>query len=269
MGGVEISNPSGRRCTLGFNTILSSTQNANYDFGQYFVTNAHCTSVLGYNDGTQFYQPDQQTSPAFAQEVREPLWRTYPAESTCPAGLQCSMADAALVRYNFTDFNWAIGKIARTYGPYSSSLSTPGSSLIDPQSPTFAIKDSAETSAMLGQMVYKMGIATGWTGNPINSTCKDWRLFQNNVPTNFVLMCQYGFPSTSKFGDSGSPVFKLSGTNNSRATITGLTWSDDGGYGMTYFSQYSYIAWELTDRDYSIACPYGGACWPRLAVSGP
>jgi len=85
--------------------------------------------------------------------------------------------------------------------------------------------------------------------------------------TPYVVLCSWSANFTSLPGDSGSPVFmnKL-GSYGNLVQLVGTVWA--GTFGVSTFSFYPYIAWELTGRDTQLACGSVSPCWPRLGVSG-
>lgn len=258
-GGVQIGTAR-QLCTLGFNAYLSSTIRGIYSFERRFVTAAHCTDALGGVEGTAFYQPLRSSGSWVGNEVREPLWN---ASSNCPAGARCAYADVAL--FTYTGHNWELGRIAKTT---SVGVGTqPGSLTIDASSPRFHIRDSVENHTVFsGSYAHKVGAFSGWTTGPVVETCGSRRLIIDGILSNFVLLCQWAFSGGIRVGDSGAPVFVVKGFGVD-VSLAGIVWGGDAN--RTRFSFYSYIAFELTDRDRAFACAGAFPCWPRLTVSSP
>ncbi|MGQ0642753.1 MAG: hypothetical protein ACT4P6_18570 [Gemmatimonadaceae bacterium] len=261
-GGVQIDDRIGL-CTLGFNAYKTRYQfsgpNGPYDLTPYFVTNAHCTNRMGGEEGTFFYQPSHSMDfVSFGNEVREPPWDVASYGNCFSAG--CSLADAALVRYSQTARDWEYGRIARTNSRGSGG--TAGSVIVNQNSPYFRISDTTESSGVFGQIVNKMGAATGWTVGGIVVTCMNHSI----SGTGLTLLCQDGFDARNDFGDSGAPIFWWgAGTT---VTLAGILWGRERVGNRSYFSPYVYVRWELTREDRPLYCP-GSHCWLGLQVSTP
>ena len=72
-----------------------------YSYDHFFVTAAHCMYALGYPSNTPIYSEIDQngTTRIIGYEARQPEWKGPETYYDCPGGSQCSMAEAALVRY--------------------------------------------------------------------------------------------------------------------------------------------------------------------------
>lgn len=271
-GGVRIGS-EGNSCTVGFNAYLSRYDKANpgltglYDFGQYLVTNAHCTQRLGYWDGGYFVQPRLQPVDGHGTELGYE-WRETPWEGTTqymdcvPTFLVCSLADAALVKYSGASPQG--GRIARTVGNPCQTTACPTS--IDPWAPTFRIVDSLQ-NVFAGTRVHKIGSTTGWTSGTVFETCKNFRIDFKGVLTPHTLLCQTSFDALVRDSDSGAPVFVLKG--GSDVSLVGLVWGGGSSPARTRFSDFVYVGYVLTKQDRRVQCPGDNMCWLSLSVSKP
>jgi hypothetical protein len=215
-GGLQINFP-GFLCTLGFNANRSGERS--------FITNSHCTSEQGGVENTPYWQPTQTAlSDRIGNEVADP---TYSQLSGCPPGRRCRRSDAARVAYRAGTTS-TLGSIARTTGANNGSFTISGS---------FSI--TAEGSPVVGQTAHKVGRTTGWTRGQITNTC----VHTNLLGTNITQLCQSFVSAGAGPGDSGSPVFRRTGTG-SNVTLLGILWggSDNGIY---VFSPISGIESEL------------------------
>ena len=199
VGGVQINFP-GFLCTLGFNVGGGS-----------FITNSHCTTTQGGVENTPYWQPTQTSRPTqIAREAADP---TYATGGTCPSGRRCRRSDASRATYLNGTLN-SIGKIAKTGRP-GRSLTTTGQFTI-----------TAEGSAVVGQVVNKVGRTTGWSQGAVTQTCANVNVSGSNV----TQLCQNVVSATVGSGDSGSPVFRI--TSGDNVTLVGILW---GGSGSNLF----------------------------------
>ncbi len=212
IGGAQINFP-GFLCTLGFNVSGS------------FVTNSHCTTTQGGTEGTRYWQPTQTASPSqVATEAADPAYSSN--LQGCPAGRVCRRSDASRAAYvnGFTQFT--IGRIARTNRP-GRSLTIVGDFRI-----------TAEGSAVVGNVVNKVGRTTGWSQGSVTNTCVN----TNVSGTNITQICQNFVSATVGSGDSGSPVFQIiSGTD---VRLMGILWGGSGSQSFV-FSPLSQVEQEL------------------------
>jgi hypothetical protein len=210
-------------CSLGFNAISASN-------GSGFVTASHCSDRQGALDGTTYYQPLQQVAAdVIGTEVADPEYRRGGAG--CPKGRKCRRADANFSTGEGRPFT--LGAIARTTGV--------GSLTIDPAHPTFAIGGKAV--AAVGSTANKVGRTTGWTEGKVSRTCVDTGVSGSTI----VLLCQTfveGNGTIVQGGDSGSPVFALSGSG---VTLLGGLWGGSSNGTMFVYSPIANIEAELGD----------------------
>jgi hypothetical protein len=205
-GGVQINFP-GYLCTLGFNAQASGTLS--------FITNSHCTENQGGVDDTPYWQPLQSVDGTqIAVEVADPVYKS--TLSGCPGGRVCRLADASRARYMIGSSNVALGRIARTERP-GRNLTIVGD---------FSI--TAEGSATVGQTVNKVGRTTGWSQGRVTNSC----VTTNVSGSDHTEICQNFVSATVGSGDSGSPVFIISGGNN--VTLVGILWGGSGSSSFVY-----------------------------------
>jgi hypothetical protein len=259
-GGVQIEADTGifssKICTLGFNAFRNNVKG--------FVTNSHCTENQGGSDGTDFHQP---TDPLFGSnkigdEIADPPYFTG---GICPAGRRCRFSDSAFVDYSEVLSGGA--RIVRTTGT--------GSLTIHSTNPTFLVISETATPVD-GTILDKVGRTTGWTSGRVSATC----LTTNVADTNITLFCQNrvarisGTNRMSDNGDSGSPVFRVLGSD---ASLFGILWGgpDDGS--SFVFSSISRIEGELgslTTFDFPTPgpgprqCPVGQRCCGSVSPDG-
>jgi hypothetical protein len=216
VGGLQINFP-GFLCTLGFNA-LRGTQRS-------FITNSHCTNVQGGSEDTPYRQPlSTVDGTKIATEVADPVYTTGGA---CPSGRRCRRSDAARARYASGTAS-TLGTIARTTGANNGSVTISGS-----------FKVTAEGGAPVGQTVHKVGRTTGWTRGKVSNTC----VTVNVSGTNITQICQTLVTAGVGAGDSGSPVFRRTGTG-SNVTLVGILWGGSGSQ-LYVFSPIANIEAEL------------------------
>lgn len=211
---------SGFVCTLGANVFRGGV------FG--FITNSHCTNTQGGVESTRYYQHNT-TGGAVATETADPGYFTGGA---CPANRRCRYSDSSFARYDTS----SIGQFARIARTTSRSSSSAGSITVSTTNPRFIINARANFPVG-GEQLNKVGRTSGWTYGTVSSTCVD----TNVSGTNITQLCQDHVVAYSAGGDSGSPVFRWTGTSN--ATFYGLMWG--GGGGTFVFSALENIESEL------------------------
>ncbi|MDQ3997470.1 MAG: S1 family peptidase, partial [Gemmatimonadota bacterium] len=213
-------------CTLGFNVSHSG--------GRSFVTNSHCTDHQGGVEGTEYAQPSRSVDPTvIAIEAADPEYFTWRENVACPVGRRCRYSDASRARYSDA-VESSQGLIARTTGPNNRSIT------VDVKNPFFEIvdQDNATTRFKIGTEVNKVGRSSGWTQGPITRTCVHTNVFGSNI----TQLCQTFVAAGVIGGDSGSPVFTISGQN--RATLVGILWGGSGS-SLYVFSPLKQIRDEL------------------------
>jgi hypothetical protein len=212
IGGIQINFP-GYLCTLGFNVGGGS-----------FITNSHCTSTQGGTENTPYWQPTSSTSPTqIATEAADPAYSSNLAG--CPAGRVCRRSDASRASYINGTTN-TVGQIAKT--------GRPGRSL----TVTGRFNITSETSAVVGNVVNKVGRTTGWSQGSVTNTCVNTNVSGSNI----TQLCQTFVSATVGSGDSGSPVFRI--TSGDDVGLVGILWGGSGSQSFVY-SPLSQIEAEL------------------------
>lgn len=197
VGGVQINFP-GYLCTLGFNAVVGG-QNS-------FITNSHCTTKQGGVESTPYYQPLQSTYPtAIGIEVQDPAYQK--GLPGCPKSKLCRYSDASRALYS-AGTSFTLGRIA-----------TPGAGSLD-YATSWTI--SGTGTPTFGETLNKVGRTTGWTAGAVTNTC----VHTGVLGTRYAQLCQFFVAAGVDGGDSGSPVFRLSGGN---AILIGLLWGSGGG----------------------------------------
>lgn len=238
-GGYKIQIESQGACTLGVNVKHGLQGDA---FG--FITAGHCTRGWGSDNDDIGYQDVNGSGNRLGVELADPPFFTG---GRCPVSRVCRWGDAAIIAYdNVNDARQ--GFIARTF---LNSIS------IDPTHPEWEIVDDDNgcfanvlSCSMPGDIVFKVGQVTGMTTGQITDTCYDEGL--KGPPANGVLLCQDTVVRTSptvqisKHGDSGSPVFRKTGTSS--AVLYGILWGgDDVNFSFFRYSRFNLVRDELDD----------------------
>src|SRR3989442_2475198 len=136
-------------CSIGFNA-MSGGQNS-------FVTASHCTNRQGGVEGTLYYQSlSSQPNSFIGTEVADPV---YFRGGVCPKHRVCRYSDSARAAYA-AGVSFTLGGIAQTSGPNNGSLTITGN---------FAV--TSEGTAVVGDVVNKVGRTTGWTQGTVTNTC--------------------------------------------------------------------------------------------------
>ena len=221
-------------CTLGFNARRAGQLS--------FITASHCTWAQGGVEGTILYQHTWLDLTGavneIGTEVADPVY--FRNRNGCPAGRMCRYSDAARGAYNIAATNVALGKIVRTSGENSRSISIAGSFQIT--------AEHASKSFAIGSKVHKVGMSTGWTSAAVSATCAN----VNIDGTSITQLCQTlaglegaGHRVVVGPGDSGSPVFIRTGT--STVKLAGIVWGGTPEGGLFAFSPLANVQQELGD----------------------
>lgn len=213
-GGLQINFP-GFLCTLGFNDGTGA-----------FITNSHCTTTQGGVENTPYGQP-LLSAGTVAVEVTDP---TYFTGGACPSSRRCRRSDAARARYQ-SGIQGAVGRIARTAAPNRkrNALEITGS---------FTITGELLSGGVVGNIVNKVGRTTGWTQGQITNVGVNTNVSGSNITQLGQTFVSAGVGG----GDSGSPVFSLSGSN---ATLRGILWGGSSNGRSFVFSPLGNIEGEL------------------------
>ena len=196
-------------CTLGANAIWRGMR--------VFLSNSHCTGVIGVVHGRRVFQNDfLYDSIAIATEISDPALIEPGAVYECNVSSpdKCRYSDVALFQYiNSTTAEPA--KIARTmtWSAFRGDTATRQINLADPRlTITLAVG-----KASAGEHIDKMGASSGWTYGDVYSTCVKGR--NGNV----VFICQQMVHYGAKVGDSGAPVFR-NPSGGAYAYLHGIHW---------------------------------------------
>lgn len=221
MGGLQI-HWSNYVCTLGFNVQHSG--------GASFVTNSHCTENQGSTGSTQYFQPlSSVNSNPIAIEADDPQ---YFRNRGCSKGKKCRYSDASRALYQ-AGVPYA-ADIARTTGENNGSLDVSGA---------FDVTGEDDSSTSFSGTVHKVGRTTGWTSGSVSASC----VTVNVSGSNLQLLCQTivesGGGAIVGGGDSGSPVFRPTGSNT--AALIGILWGGAGDGSLFVFSPLASIEAEL------------------------
>jgi hypothetical protein len=211
-------------CTLGFNVDHAG--------GRSFITNSHCTNTQGGVEGTQYAQPTRTVDPTvIAVEADDPEYFTG---GVCSVGKKCRYSDAARALYS-SSVSSDRGVIAKTSGPNNGSLEVTGAFSVTAQ-------NNSTTNFAVGTTVNKVGRTTGWTQAPVTNSCVTVNVSGSNVQQLCQTIVQKSGTVIAQGGDSGSPIFTLSGDN---ATLIGILWGGTSSGDMLVFSPLKSIQDEL------------------------
>ena len=224
VGGIQI-HFGNFLCTLGFNVRTTSTNERS------FITNSHCTNKQGGVEGTTYYQPLSSSSGgAIATEVADPAYSSnLPG---CSRGKSCRYSDASRAAYA-EGVGSTGGSIAKTTGANNGSLTTSGS---------FSITAESGANSFSGT-VHKVGRTTGWTSGQVDGTCVTVNVSGSKVQ----LLCQTLVENPGAVivdgGDSGSPVFQITSSDN--VTLVGILWGGSSDGSLFVFSHLTRVKQEL------------------------
>lgn len=220
LGGIQI-HFGNFLCTLGFSVDHAG--------GRSFVTNSHCTDQQGGTEGTTYFQPLDSVDPnAIGVEADDP---EYFRGGECPRGRRCRFSDASRALYS--SGVESLGEIGRTSGPNNGSLEVVG---------TFDINGQDDASTSFSGTLNKVGRTTGWTQGNVTATCATVNVSGSNI----TQLCQTLVEGSGQIvggGDSGSPVFRQSGSNT--ATLVGILWGGSSSGDLFVFSPLKNIVDEL------------------------
>jgi len=204
-------------CSIGFNAV-SGGQNS-------FVTASHCTNRQGGVEGTLYYQSlSSQPNSFIGTEVADPV---YFRGGVCPKHRVCRYSDSARAAYA-AGVPFTLGGIAQTSGPNDGSLDITGS---------FAV--TSEGTAVVGDVVNKVGRTTGWTQGTVTNTCVNTGV----SGTKIVQLCQTFVSAGVGAGDSGSDIFGLTG--GSSVQLLGILWGGNSGGTQFVYSPINQVEQEL------------------------
>jgi hypothetical protein len=215
VAGIEVDNESGGSGTLGL-VLKRNGQRG-------FITSSHGTSIQGGVEGTVFFQVDRtEPEDRIGVETVDPFYFNHSANPDCPSGRVCRFSDVAFFSLDETVMAKR-GVIAAWSWPYGSY----------PEQKVVGIVPIT----LCGETLLKMGKTTGRTGGEVTRTCADL----DSTSSNVTLLCQDIIDHGSEEGNSGSPVYSFSPTN--QVKFHGL--AALGNVAQTAFSPVSAIAEEL------------------------
>ncbi|WP_290652335.1 hypothetical protein [Aquisalimonas sp.] len=205
VGGIGIG------CTVGFNATRGGVSG--------FVTNSHCTSVIGSVTGTPFRNRAGVPSDLIGRETVDPgYWdcKTWSLGKT----RACRWSDSAFAQYE-SGVSRQLGRIARTHF-WRAPGQGAGDTVVNHANPTMTISANANPDyPFKGEMIDKMGRTTGWTYGYVNRTCANVNKASTSDGRQVRLLCQDRGNLTAAPGDSGSPVFLWYGNH---VQLLGVVW---------------------------------------------
>jgi hypothetical protein len=223
-GGVQIRF-SNFLCTLGYNATRGGIPG--------FVTASHCTDQQGgIRQPTEYFQPLNQVADEFigVERVDPDYFRN---QQGCPRGAKCRFSDSSWAEYDVASLS-AGDQIARTTGINNGSLT------IDPNNPSFSVTSKdASGNQLVGTVVNKVGRTTGWSQGPVSASCVDTGVQGSNI----VLLCQDFVDAGVAGGDSGSNVFRVTGSGT--VSVVGSLWGGNAAGTLFVYSPYSAVKAEL------------------------
>lgn len=226
-GGLRIERVDGGSifaCTLGIPVLWKDTLEA-------FITSSHCSAQHMLTDGTLQYQPhaprDTVQSASIGVEIAD-------VHEVCSVG-KCSWADAAIYKATAP---WLLGRIAKPEWGRAGG-SGMATDTIDARIPMWSVTASRD-SAWVGDLVSRVGAASGWYQGWVQKTCVTISAKKQGV----AYYCQTFADYYSAPGDSGSPVFTdVGGYPDSTVTIMGIHSNTTGAYRV-------FSPWQGVLRDY-------------------
>ena len=204
VGGIQIQRSS-ELCTIGFTTIRDNVRG--------MITASHCTnnsSYIGGDNNANFHQPDTSHGVAASETIDPNLYAMN--HDQCDGANNCRYTDSVFSEKS-SSADIDRGKIAKPQSLGSTSVSPAGN--------TWDI--SHESYPVKGRTVYFVGRDRGWRQAKVDTNCE---LIELN---NAKLVCMATAKTSEssdrpRSGDSGGPVFELSG---GRAKLVGIISAKD------------------------------------------
>lgn len=166
------------------------------------ITNSHCTHEMFNPDVDRFYQRFPRhvaTASVDPQAYTCGLWR-------------CRGADAMFAESS-GNVSMAIGKIMKTTAPNGGGYYGGNGTLqVDQVNSFFTVVGLADVG--VGTRIEKMGITTGWTWGNVQGTCVDGFIYANGHMN--AIRCEDEADYVRDEGDSGAPVFYITGAGDGR-----------------------------------------------------
>ncbi len=230
--GPNGGDPVYNHCVLGFLTRFNGLA------GLYMVTNSHCSTGFWSRDLGPYYQQSDLLGEG-ARHIGAEFWDPIPGRCWYWYHyVDCRESESTLVRLDDT-VSVGVGMIARTL--YAGTGNSPGSLDIDPTNPVFYVT-ATEHGVYAGDPIQKVGSMTGWTAGTVYRTCQTKWPYSGRM-----LKCQHQATYWSVGGDSGSPVFRLTGGSN--VTLYGINWGRDSDPDVAVYSGYRSIETDFGHLD--------------------
>jgi hypothetical protein len=144
-------------------------------------------------------------------ETADPKFFTNKTNKICPISYKCRYSDSAFDQLA-SGVTADLGFIARP-DTVGGSLTIAGS---------FRVVSEATSNATVGETLNKVGRTTGWSQGPVTRSCVHTGVSGSNI----ALLCQDFVRASVAGGDSGSPVFKITDTND--VQLYGILWGGGG-----------------------------------------
>lgn len=196
-------------CTLGFNATRGADRG--------FVTNGH--NLPANLDGVVFFQPNigggQRISVEGKDCCYDPPFFNHKQNEDCPADRTCRYSDSAFVKL-LPEVGASMGVLAR---PVFGSINWNGKDTF--QITSVADKTQLDQLMMAGTKVTRVGELTGRVEGTIDDTC---HLFGRGT---HAYLCQLDvkWDMPAKQGDSGAPVFAITGKDKNEVQLVGILWA--------------------------------------------
>ena len=199
-GGVQIRYGGQGICTIGPNIVRSPV---GYPAEPGFLVASHCSNTpfqpFDPNNVTFYEQPEAPTSPVS-------FWRIgnrgvdVPLFPCVEHWVGCRNSDAATALYH----SYASGDTARIAKPAgrNNSIYT-----LDPSTPRFEMIPYLWEWVTDGEVVEKVGRATGWTGGMVVDGCMT--VIVTKPPPGYAIRCAMIVDAEAGASDSGAPVFRI------------------------------------------------------------
>jgi hypothetical protein len=122
----------------------------------------------------------------------------------------------------------------------------------------FTIARQANTATLFSGTLHKVGRTTGWTSGNVTNSCVTVNVSQSNI----ALLCQTIVQRSGTVivagGDSGSPVFRPTGSSD-EVELVGILWGGSSSGNLFVFSPLKNIQVELGDLTATLDESGGGS----------
>jgi len=200
------------QCTLGFPALWNNTKA--------FMTASHCSRQHFQVDSVKQYQPKVPRDSADSQHISPIGFEVADfALIQCPPTIHnavgCAYADAAVYQFTGPDSDWVLGRVAR---PSSGCFPGGCRPIVLNISSAFKVTATLDTP-MVGDLVSKIGIATGWTQSYVKVSCID----KQSPDPGVYILCLDASDFEGGPGDSGAPILlNINLMPDSSATLGGI-----------------------------------------------